>query len=256
MERISEKASFDNSRGDTLAGIIDRPTGDARAWAVMGPCFTCVKESHASAKVARALAERGVGVLRVDTTGFGGSTGDALATNLTTRIDDLIAACAHLAQHYGAPRLMIGHSMSGTAALSACVQVDSIDTVVTIGSPCDSQTTIARFTRDNLITPDPQQANRIIINVLGRPVPFHASFVDDLMAGRVAEDTAHFTGTLIAAHAHSDDIVEFENATRIIERAAAARHAEVFTLPDSAGHLLMKGTADAELLADKIVQYL
>ena len=256
MERISEKTSFDNSRGDLLAGIIDRPTGDAMAWAVMGPCFTCVKESHASSKVARALAERGVGVLRFDTTGFGASTGDALATNLTTRIGDLIAACTHLAHLYGAPRLMIGHSMSGTAALSAATQIDSIDTLVTIGSPCDSQTTIARFKRDQLISTDPEQAGQIVINVLGRPVPFYASFIDDLMAGTVAQDTARFTGTLIAAHAHNDDIVEYENAETIAKRATAARKASVLTLPDSAGHLLMKGSADAELLADKIIQSL
>lgn len=256
MERISEKTSFDNGRGDMLAGIIDRPVEDVRAWAVMGPCFTCVKESHASSKVARTLADRGIGVLRFDTTGFGASTGDALATNLTTRVSDLIAACTHMAQLHGAPRLMIGHSMSGTAALSAALQVDSIDTVVTIGSPCDSQTTIARFKRDNLISTDPEEPDQIIINVLGRPVPFHASFIDDLMAGTVAQDTARFTGTLIAAHAQSDDIVEFENAETIAKRATAARKASVFTLPDSAGHLLMKGSADAELLADKIIQSL
>lgn len=256
MERISEKTSFDNGHGDFLAGIIDRPTGDVIAWAVMGPCFTCVKESHASSKVARALAERGVGVLRFDTTGFGASTGDALATNLTTRINDLIAACNHVAALYAPPRIMIGHSMSGTAALSAAPQVASIDTVVTIGSPCDTQTTIARFQRDRLISVDPEQRDHIIINVLGRPVPFYANFVDDLMAGTVAADTARITGTVIAAHAKNDDIVEYENAETIAKRATSARAASVFTLPDTAGHLLMKGSADAELLADKIIQSL
>ena len=256
MERISEKTSFDNGHGDILSGIIDRPTGDIIAWAVMGPCFTCVKESHASSKVARALAERGVGVLRFDTTGFGASTGDALRTNLTTRINDLIAACNHVANLHAPVRIMIGHSMSGTAALSAAPQIDSIDMVVTIGSPCDTQTTIARFKRDNLISTDPEERDQIIINVLGRPVPFHTSFIDDLMAGTVAADTARFTGTVIAAHAQSDDIVEFENAETIAKRATSARKASVFTLPDTAGHLLMKGSADAELLADKIIQSL
>lgn len=256
MDRISEKTAFDNGHGALLAGIIDRPTGDVRAWAVMGPCFTCVKESHASAKVARALAERGVGVLRFDTTGFGASAGDALLTNLTTRIGDLTAACDHLARHYGTASIMIGHSMSGTAALSAWRNVDSIATLVTIGSPCDSQTTIARFERDHLITPNPDHDDQIIINVLGRPVAFHKSFVADLMAGTGAADTAAFTGTLIAAHAHSDDIVEFDNATTIASRATAARHAEAFVMPDSAGHLLIKGSADAELLVDKIISTL
>lgn len=253
MQRISEKISFNNGRGDLLSGLIDRPTDMPRTWAVMGPCFTCVKESHASSKIARALAERGIGVLRLDTTGFGASGGDALMTNLSTRVSDLVAACAFVAETYTAPRILIGHSMSGTAALSVAPLVDSIDVLVTMGSPCDSQTTIARFTRDGLINADPEHSDRIIINVLGRPVAFHASFVDDLMAGTAATDTARFTGTLIAAHAHNDEIVEYENAATIAARAATARHAEVFTLPDSAGHLLMKGTADAELLADKIV---
>lgn len=256
MDRTSEKISFDNGSGVILAAILDRPTSPPRAFAVLGPCFTCVKESHAAAKIARALAERGIGVLRIDTTGFGGSKGDPLLTNISTRIADLMAAAHYLAEYHASPRILIGHSMSGTAALSAARHLPTVEVLVTIGSPRDSQTTISRFTRDGILSSDPSHPDRIIINVLGRPVPFHKSFVDDLQAGTGETDTGAFTGTLIAAHAVSDNIVDYAEAAAIVARATAARHAEVFTLPDSAGHLFLKGQEDADILADKIVSML
>lgn len=252
MERISEKHSFDNGRGNTLAAILDRPQDAPRLTAVFGPCFTCVKESHAASKIARALAERGIAVLRIDTTGFGESSGDPLTTNLSSRIADLAAAARYLGDIIAPPRLLIGHSMSGTAALSAWREIPSAEMIVTIGSPRDSEQTIARFTRDGLLAPDPQDDSRVVINVLGRMTVFDQSFVADMMAGTGAADTAAFTGTILAAHAKSDDIVEYEEAEAIVARAKNARHAEVLTLPDTAGHLFLKGAADAEFLAEKI----
>ncbi len=256
MNTTREKISFDNGRGAVIAALLDRPVDTPRAYAVFGPCFTCVKESHAATKIARALAERGVATLRIDTTGFGASGGDPLATNLSTRIADLAAAAAYLTAQGMPPRLLIGHSKSGTAALSAWQHCPSVDIIVTIGSPRDSQRTVARFQDDALIKPEVGHPDQIVVNVLGQPVPFHASFVDDLMSGTGAADTAAFTGTLIAAHAPSDEIVGYAEAAAIVARATVARHAEVFTLPESAGHLFLKGSESAEALADKIVSVL
>lgn len=252
MKRKQEKISFDNGRGGILAAILDTPEHPA-AYAVFGPCFTCVKESHAASKIGRALADRGIAVLRIDTTGFGASTGDAAATNLSTRIADLVAAADYLAAHYTAPRLLIGHSKSGTAALSAWRHCPSVDIIVTIGSPRDSQRTIERFQSDGLIT---DVDDHLSINVLGQPVRFDKGFVPDMLAGTGAADTAAFTGTLLAAHAPSDTIVGYDEAEAIVARATSARRAEVFTLPDTAGHLFLKGSEDAEALADKIVSLL
>lgn len=250
MDRISEKHSFDNGRGQRLAAVLDRPVDEPRHWALFGPCFTCLKESHAAAKISRALAERGIAVLRFDTTGFGESEGHGPATHLSSRIADWTAAAHYLAAHFTAPRLLVGHSMSGTAALSAYKHIPSVDMIVTVGSPRDSQTTISRFTRDRLMTQDEAGTT---VNVLGRPYVFENGFVEDMMAGTGEADTAAFTGTLLAAHAHSDEIVEFAEAEAIIARAAQARRAEVITLPDSAGHLFLKGNDAAAFLADAIV---
>lgn len=254
MERTSEKIFFSNSRGQKLAAVLDRPVTAPSTFGVFGPCFTCVKESHAASKICRALAERGIGMLRIDTTGFGESEGDPRLTNISTRIDDLQSAGKWLADNHTSPRLLIGHSMSGTAALSAVIGMPTIDLLMTIGSPRDPQTTLARFERDGLITT--QSDGTLNINVLGRPHIFDHSFLDDLRASRVAQDTALFKGTLLAAHAVSDEIVEYAEAKAIVERASSAAKAEVITLPDEAGHLFLKGNAAAEWLADEITKRL
>lgn len=254
MDRISEKHSFDNGQGQRLAAILDRPVATPRHWALFGPCFTCVKESHAASKISRALAERGIGVLRFDTTGFGESEGDGAATGLSSRIGDWQAAAKHLAENFAPPRLLVGHSMSGTAALSAYKHIPSVDTIVTVGSPRDSQTTIKRFTRDGLMTTD--ATGSTTINVLGRPYTFSAGFAEDMLAGTGEADTAAFTGTLMAAHARTDDIVEFTEAEAIVARAVNAARAEVLELPPDAGHLFLKGTSAADMLADRITTLL
>ncbi len=75
----SVKFNFPNEQGQRLAGVLDLPEGTPRLYGVFGPCFTCLKESHAAVKVCRALVAEGIAMLRFDTTGVGMSEGDLAA---------------------------------------------------------------------------------------------------------------------------------------------------------------------------------
>jgi predicted alpha/beta-hydrolase family hydrolase len=67
---------FTGSQGQRLSGRLDLPEATATAYAVLAHCFTCGKNSVVSVRIARALAARGIGVLRFDFTGLGQSEGD------------------------------------------------------------------------------------------------------------------------------------------------------------------------------------
>lgn len=250
MSRKSIKYSFDNGRGEKLAAILDTPEGAPDIYGVFGPCFTCPKESHGAAKICRALAERNIAMLRFDTTGVGGSEGDATAGNFTSRIADIIAACAFVAAEFAPPRLLVGHSMSGTAALSAVKSIPSIEVVATAGSPADPAHTIAKFRQQNGITP---RADGLIdIMVINRNIPFRPGFIDDMLAQQVPADTAAIRQKVFAFHAPNDGIVDFREAEQI---ARTAPNGTLVRLADEATHLFENRADDAEFVAQTLADW-
>lgn len=247
MSRKSIKFSFLNSRRQNLAGILDLPEGEPLFYGVFAPCFTCTKESHAAHKVSRALAERGIGVLRFDMTGLGESEGDFAETNFSTRILDLVSACHAVAASYAAPKILIGHSISGTAALPAAKHVPSLQAVATLGSPRDPKYIIDKFKKNNQMAVN---GDMIELTIANYKVNVQKSFVDDMLSHDVVRETASYDRKLFIFHAPHDEIANYENAEIIYDRATCDK--ELIRLSDSATHLLERGTEDSTFIADTI----
>ena len=87
----TETVRFEGSEGQALAGRIDHPAGEPRGWAIVAHCFTCSKQSFGALRVAKGLAERGIGVLRFDFTGLGESDGDFTGSGFSSNVADLVA---------------------------------------------------------------------------------------------------------------------------------------------------------------------
>ena len=85
MKRRSDRVSFDNGRHEKLAGIIEWPDEEPRAFVLFSHCFTCGKDLKAIVRISRELAARGMAVLRFDFTGLGDSHGDFAETNFSTK---------------------------------------------------------------------------------------------------------------------------------------------------------------------------
>lgn len=243
--------TFDNGRGQKLAGLIDHPSGTPLVWGVFAPCFTCTKESHGAHKVCRALARRGVAMLRFDLTGLGASEGDFAETNFTTRIADIIAAARALEATHAAPSLLIGHSISGTAALRAVEFLPSVKVLATIGAPPDPRHVVDKLEELGRLTIDGEHA---IMTIAGRGVRVRTDFIDNARAESMAGAGHHGTRPLLVFHAPNDDIVSFRHAATIALRAGA--NARVIPLSDTATHLFERGEDDAAFIADQVVQVL
>jgi alpha/beta superfamily hydrolase len=250
MARKTIPFTFPSGRGQTLAGLIDLPPTAPRAWGVFGPCFTCVKESLAATKICRALAGRGIAMLRFDTMGVGGSTGSIAVANFTTRVGDLRAACVALAAHHKAPRLLVGHSLSGPAAIAAVKHVPSVDIVATVCAPADPARVIEKFRRTGVLK---EKGDIAEIDVLGKIYKFDKSFVADMLSQRVAEDTGALKKKLFVFHAPNDSIVSFEESDVIMSRA---KNAELVRLDDQATHLFNTRDDDAEFVAETLARAL
>jgi alpha/beta superfamily hydrolase len=245
------KFPFSNSRGQQLAGLIDMPQGEPLFFGIFAPCFTCTKESHAAHKICRALSRCGIAMLRFDMTGLGESEGSFADTNFSTRTLDIVAAGKALAEIHQAPKLLIGHSISGTAALAAAAHLPSLQALATLGAPADPAHVIAELRRHNLIIIKDDTAE---MTIAGRKITVKRQMADNMESSSVEKETATVmtaeNNKLFIFHAPHDEIVSFRNAQVISDRALGNK--EIIPLGESATHLLERGHDDADLISEAL----
>lgn len=229
---MTKAVEFLGNNNIKLAGRLELPETEPQAWALFAHCFTCSKDSRAAIHIARALVEKGFGVLRFDFTGLGGSGGDFANTNFTSNVEDLVAAADWLREHYGAPSLLVGHSLGGAAVLAAAHKIPESTAVATVGAPFEPSHVIAQFGDKQA---EIQQAGQAEVCLGGRPFLIKSSFIDDLSKQQQAERIKNLRKALLVLHAPLDDVVSVQNATDIF---VTAMHPKSFISLDNANHLL------------------
>ena len=241
----SQNVEFSNAAGDPLSGVLEIPEGNAAAWAIFAHCFTCSKKSLAASRVARGLAERGIGVLRFDFTGLGESGGDFSTSGFSSDVADLLAAAEWMSAAGRTPSLMIGHSLGGAATVVAAKLLDDVKAVVTIGAPSNAGHVIEQF-RETV--PEIEAEGRAQVNLGGRPFTLSRSFLEEIGKTTVLDSVKQLRKPFMILHAPGDDVVGIDNATDLF---VAARHPKSFVSLDRADHLLT-GRSDADFVVDVI----
>lgn len=244
----SSRQAF-TSNGHQLAAKLDAPVGDIKAYALFAHCFTCGKDAIGAHRLAHALAAQGIAVLRFDFTGLGGSEGDFADTNFSSNVADLVAAADFLRAHHAAPRLLIGHSLGGTATLAAAAQIPEARAVVTIGAPSDPTHMPSLFGTEyeEIIGRD----GEAMVPLAGRPFRIKQHFFDDAKSYALKEKIVALKRALLVMHAPGDDTVPLTNAMEIF---SAAKHPKSFVTLDSADHLLTRRD-DAVYVANLIAAW-
>ena len=230
----SKNLRFDNGDGLSLAGILDVPRGEPDAYALFAHCFTCSKNLKAANHLSRALTDTGLAVLRFDFTGLGQSDGEFGSTTFSSNVADLLAAARFLENEYAAPKLLVGHSLGGTAVLQAAAEIPSAVAVATIGSPAEPQHVAHMFedAREELRTKGEAE-----VQLGGRAFRMRQAFLDDLDRHGLPESVATLRKALLIMHAPLDDIVDIDNASRLFQNA---KHPKSFLSLDDADHLLTR----------------
>jgi len=244
-----ERIRFTGADENQLVGRIARPKDSApRAWALFAHCFTCGKSSAAAARISRALAERGFGVLRFDFTGLGESAGDFADTNFSSNIEDLVAAADWLRKNEGPARVLIGHSLGGTAALEAATRIEECVAVATIGSPARADH-VERLLGDSSETI--LREGEAKVDLGGRPFTIRRQFVEDVRGHALPESVRELRRALLVLHSPRDAIVDVDNAAELFRHAL---HPKSFVSLDRADHLL-SDAADARYAAEVIAAW-
>jgi putative redox protein len=248
MARI--KLEFENDTGEILAGLLETPPENVAIarYALFAHCFTCGKDIAAASRISRALAARGIAVLRFDFTGLGSSDGDFANSNFSSNVQDLLAAAAKLEADYQAPQLLIGHSLGGAAVLSAARQIDSVKAVATIGSPATAKHVQHLFhTQAREIV----KQGEAMIKIGDREFLIKKQMLDDIDRYNSTEQIGLLNAALMVFHSPLDNIVSIDQAAEIYQ---AAKHPKSFISLDNADHLLSKA-ADAEYVGSTLAAW-
>jgi len=238
-----ERIHFPGALGAQLAARLHHPTGRARAYALFAHCFTCSKDLRAAVRLSRALAEQGVATLRFDFTGLGESEGDFADTSFSSNVDDLVAAADYLRSRYEAPRLLVGHSLGGSAVVLAAGRVTESVAVATIGAPFEPSH-VRKWIDEQ--APDLAERGTCRVTLAGRSFTVKKQLLDDLESQRGSQAIASLGRALLIFHSPQDQVVGIQNAQHIY---VAARHPKSFVSLDGADHLLSR-PADAEYVAN------
>lgn len=238
------RIEFIGSDGNNLSGLLEHPAGQTRAFALFAHCFTCGKDIASASRISRALVARGYAVLRFDFTGLGSSDGDFANTNFSSNVEDLVLAADYLRDNWKPPRLLIGHSLGGTAVLKAAQRIPESAGVVTIGSPADASHVAKQFACDIETIEQEGQAE---VDLAGRKFTIKKQFLDDIQEQKM-DHISRMNKALLVMHSPVDITVSINEAEKIYR---AAKHPKSFISLDNADHLLTQ-KLDAGYVAETI----
>lgn len=230
---MKNNVTFKSASDEDLSGVLHQPeNGAIKAYALFAHCFTCTKDIKAATNIASTLAAKGIATLRFDFSGLGGSTGEFSDSSFSTNVQDLLGAAKFLEDKYEAPQILIGHSLGGTAVLSAAKDIASAKAVATIGSPASPEH-ILHVLDGHLETLENE--GEAVVPLAGRPHVFKQQFVDDVTTHMV--DAGAVSKALMVMHAPLDAIVSINEASKIFGQA---KHPKTFVSLDQADHLLSR----------------
>ncbi len=244
----SEQATFPGAHGALLAARLDSPDEAPRAYALFAHCFTCSKDIFAATRIAQALVEHGIAVLRFDFTGLGHSEGEFANTDFSSNVQDLVAAADWLRHGHQAPSLLIGHSLGGAAVLVAAAALPEVRAVATIGAPSDVAHVAGLFREQ---VPEIEARGEALVQLAGRPFRIRREFLADAAEQNVREKVAALGRALLILHSPVDETVAIGNATGIFVNA---KHPKSFVSLADADHLLRR-RSDAVYAANIIAAW-
>ena len=265
MSRTSYRVRFQGGTHFELSGIVDRPADRQPCPVVVfSHCFTCNKDLKAIVRISRALAERGVAVLRYDMTGLGGSDGDFSKTNFHTNVADLCAAIRYTTCELGPVTGLMGHSFGGAASLAVAGKLEatadllpaSPQAVVALAAPSDTVHLAQLLSRMN---PAIEDSGRGSVTIGGIDWEIRREMLEDFRRHDLPAAIARIEAATLLLHSPDDETVSYDHALRILgliqNSPTDSRSASLISLP-GADHLLVNSPIDIEFVAESTSAFL
>jgi len=230
--QISRKFNFKNDQGLELSGRLELPSTKPIAFALFAHCFTCSKNFVAAAQISKNLSLHGIATLRFDFTGLGNSEGDFGNSNFSSNVADLKAAFNAIKKEFGAPSILIGHSLGGAAVLKLQSELEEIKAVVTIGAPSDVHHVSYLFSDqiDKI-----KECGSAKVNLAGREFEIQEQFINDINEQDLLASLGNSKKAFLVLHSPIDDTVSVDHAANIYK---SLKHPKSFISLDQMDHLI------------------
>ncbi len=242
------------SQGAVLGAELDVPDkGSPRAYAVFSHCYTCSRNLKSFHIISEILANHGLGILRFDFTGIGDSEGEFIDTNFAYDVDDIVAVAEYMAANYAPVKILIGHSMGGTASLLAAQRIPSVNACVTLSAPADPGHVARHFIGKR---PEVNKTGSAQITLGGNHFTIGKKFFEDLDYMQDGSELAAYKKPLLIYHSHDDDMLSHEHALRLLKHCGQPTS---LISHEHADHLLNQrqhASYIAELIADWLEAYI
>ncbi|AKQ70469.1 hypothetical protein A176_007381 [Myxococcus hansupus] len=227
------------AEGEVATARLDLPPGRAVASAVLVGCFACLGPSPGPSRLAHALVARGFAVLTLDFTSPP-STGASNRPDTVPSVDAVVAAAAWLRERHPPARLLVGHSLGGTAAAAALPRLPEVAALALVNAPVGGAPV-----RERLPSPAREAGEGDVDFGPGRLRLTHG-FMRDIDEARLRQALGAFPGAVLAMQAPEDRYVSLEHARRWM---AMARRSASLMLLEGADHFLSHD-ADAGFASD------
>ena len=216
-----------------IAGTLELPENPVRAYAIFAHCFTCGKDFVPEKRITQALAAHGIASVRIDFSGIGASSGQFVDSSFLTNLQDLLTTADWMTANGIGAKLLIGHSLGGTAALAVAGQIEGVKAVVSIGSPYLPDSIIRHFP-DHL--DEIQTQGKAEVCLAGRAFTIGKKFLDDLKQHDQIQSLSHTVNIhKLIMHAPNDDTISIKQAGFIF---SALAYPKSFIALTGANHLL------------------
>ncbi|MDP9167326.1 MAG: alpha/beta fold hydrolase [Actinomycetota bacterium] len=229
---MAEHVSFPSTSGPILRGIVDLPTGETRGWGVFAHGFTLGKDCLAASRMCRQLASEGIGMLRFDNLGLGGSEGDWGDGSFSHKVADTVRAVEFMNGTGREVRLLVGHSFGGAAAIAGAHECGTVAAVASVGAPFEPAHVERNY--DALVHRIEADGEAPFL-VGGKALTLKRHFIEDVRKADLRERIRTLKRALLVMHAPTDNTVGIANASDIFR---TARHPRSFVSLEGADHLL------------------
>ena len=248
----TKNLTFRNRNNIELSARLDLPSEKPKAYALFAHCFSCSKNIKAAYHISHSMARKGIAVLRFDFTGIGESEGEFEDTNFSSNVDDIIDCSNYLSEYHESPKILIGHSLGGTAIIKAAKSLKDSKAVVIIGAPFKPSHV------EKIITKSSESNEKVDFSIkLGnKSFRINKQFLDDLKNSDINDDISSLKKALLIMHSPLDNIVSINNASEIFLNA---KHPKSFISLDNADHLLTDQTDSiyvGRLISEWVYKYI
>ena len=207
---MSEQITFNNHRGESLAGTLHLPGPRARGGIVLGHCFTCSRHTGILRRLAEDLGNDGFITLRFDFSGNGQSEGVFSDSTYSKQMAEMEIAAKIVAEQGAEWIGAAGHSMGGLVAFLSTAQGERFGAVCALASRLGGSQAIHFLGPEQRRTL--QQTGEVSFTSRGRSLKIAENFFSDAHRFNPTKMLKTFSKPLLIVHGDEDEVIPLEEA--------------------------------------------